>query len=148
MSSNRPLLADAVQIVDPADEIAKLRKELRELRGDFNNFVDEMNADRAQLGNILHALRAVFNGSPSDTAAASSTSAVQPPNEVSYRMWKERLPSGCGKIIDALLIQPLSQFQMRSACKMGASSISAGLKILRNNKIIELDGDLFRLRKI
>ena len=81
-------------------------------------------------------------------APESSSGASQPVSEVAYSAWKSRLPASCGRIIDALLIQPLSQTQMATICKMHYNTVKNAMVILRKNGLVEQDGTLYRLKRL
>lgn len=147
--STRPLLGDSQpHIVEPADEIAKLRKELRELRDEFEDFRDSLEEDRNRLGSMLHALRGVFSGGATEAVPSVAASPNQPIPSAVYEAWKARLTPACGKIIDALLIQPLSPTQMISICGIAHRTANSSIAILKNNSLIEKDGAKYRLKRL
>lgn len=83
-------------------------------------------------------------------ASVSGESASEPGQPIPasvYEAWKGRLPPACGKIIDALLVQPLSSSQMVTYCKMHYNTVINSLTILRKNGLVEKDGNLHRLKR-
>lgn len=145
------LLPDSSQPheAEPVDDLAELRNELADLREDMEQLKQAYQSDRDVMGRMLHALRAVFGGNLEAAPAAAPTSGIpQPPNEAAWRMWKERLPEPCGRIIDGLLIQPLTQTQMSRMARIHTSNISRYLQILRSNSLVEKDGDRWRLKRL
>lgn len=148
MSTSRPLLADAVTAVpvDQVDDAVKLRADLDDLRDEFEEFKSSVERDRNKLGSMLHAIRAVFGGA--DGAAPTAGSSIpQPTPSAAYDAWKQRLPPSCGRVIDALLVQPMGYTQLKNFCKMGQSTLDQALAKLRANGLIEKDGTLNRLRR-
>jgi DNA-binding transcriptional ArsR family regulator len=139
-----PINAEVVE----EDELTELRAELDELRDRFDALKNSYENDRLTLLSILQSLRAVFDGGTVDGPAIASSSVKQPPSQAAWQMWKDRLPGACPKVIDALLIQPLTASQLIAAARTSHSSVTRALTVLRNNSLIEKDGDRIRLKKL
>jgi hypothetical protein len=144
---SQPALSGPIHAVpvEPIDELTELREEVGELREQFESLQASYERDRAQWAGILHSLQAAFGGTP---AQESVGGAPQPQSSAAWQMWKERLPSGCGKIIDGLLIQPLTMSQMIRACSMAYGTIKNNMSILKNNSLVEKDGERWKLKRL
>lgn len=142
----RPQLSGPIH-AEPVDELAELREELSDLRGRFDALETSYQSDRDKLGSLLHALRAVLGGN-GDGAPASSQSASMPPSREAWNAWKQQLPDSCGKVIDALLVQPLTRTQMKAICKLAYNTVTAAVRILERNGLVEADGDFIRLKRL
>lgn len=146
------LLPDSSQPheTEPVDEIAELRNEIADLRENMEKFRATIARDREQLGAMLHGLRSIFSDGTAPASVQTPAPGVdyQPPSREKWGAWKQQLPSGCGRIIEALLIQPLTQTQMIQLCKMHRTTVSANMTILRRNSLIEQDGKFWRLKRL
>lgn len=144
--ATRPQLSGPIHAV-PVDEVSELdtlRTELAELREEFESFRSGAESDRRDLFSLLQSGRVVFGGA----VPATESSASAPPSEAAWRMWKERLPGACPKVIDALLIQPLTATQLIAATKTSHSTIQRALSVLEANSLIEKDGQRIRLKRL
>lgn len=131
------------------NELEDLRAELAELREDFTKFRASIERDRNQLGQMLHGLRSVFSGGAAPASAMpADASAPQPHARDKWDAWKEQLPASCVKVIDALLIQPLTRTQMIAICKMDYSTVKKAVQILERNALVEQDGKFVRLKRL
>lgn len=151
--STRPLLpVNAEHVAEeniPEDSVGELREELDELREEFLRFRVGVDADRKKLGMFLTVLQNLFNGGPTPaTSPLHANAPGQPIPASAYDAWKERLPPSCGRVIDALLAQPMNYVQIKNFCKMGASTLDQALAKLRANQLIEKDGTLNRLKRL
>lgn len=151
--STRPLLSNGGSLpgevveAEPMDESVELRQQVADLQSQVDELQREFDRDRTQLLMLLQGIRAVFNGGSPDVASAVDT-APQPTPSAAYDAWKQRLPPACGRVIDALLIQPMGYVQLKNFCKMGASTLDQALAKLRANQLIEKDGTLNRLKRL
>lgn len=145
--ATKPLLNGPLHAVpvDEPDEMQLLRDELADLQERFDVLEKSYQADRDKLGNLLHTLRSIFGG---DGAPVAASTATAPPSEAAWRMWKERLPGACPKVIDALLIQPLTATQLIAATKTSHSTVQRAINVLENNALIEKDGARIRLKRL
>lgn len=145
MTTRPHLLTDSheAQVVD---ECAELRKELKALRAEVKELREGFERDRNQVAAIFNGLRAALGGNAE--AAATSNSPLQPPNDAVWGMWKSRLPGACPKVIDALLIQPLTATQLISATGTSHSTIQRAINVLEGNSLIERDGARIRLKRL
>lgn len=141
----QPLLEGTV--VDPqAPRIAQLEAELRQVRrqladAEVTAARAREDADRAlsmlrrQLAPLYRALQAVFGeldaagiadtGERDGTAAPGGSASGRSARELTlWADWKARLPPGCGKVIDVLLLHPdLSVRQIKAAARMGENTV-------------------------
>lgn len=142
-ASNKPIDAE------PVSELAELREQLFDLNNEVASLRDALQAFRNQVA-ALQTGRVVFGGAapPSQSATPSEGGVPVPHNRAAWEAWKEQLPSGCARIIDALLIQPLTPTQMISICKMHQTTVSKNLIILKRNGLVENEGRLVRLKRL
>lgn len=143
----RPLL-DGPLHAEPVDELAELREEISGLRDEIETLRTEMRDERRHLSAILQSGRVVFGGQGAVGEAQSVSGAPTPPNRSAWEAWKQQLPGRCGKVIDALLVQPMTQTQLIGYCKMDRSTVSKTLTILTRNGLVEKDGNLNRLKRL
>lgn len=151
-----------------SEDLDLLRRKVSRLEGELSDAQDALQDERKRsagafrsmarlkqsLNPFYQALQMIF-GDLEDVDEVDSMSSrvrpggtLQPPNAAAYTAWKQQLPPACGKIIDALLVQPLSSSQLRTICKLGSTSIAVSLATLKNNKLVEKDGSLNRLRRL
>lgn len=148
--STRPLLADSPKTheAEPIDELAELREELDSLRADFDVLRDGLERDRNRFGKFILGVQTLLGGGNVGAAPSGTSSPLQPPNPAAWQAWKQQLPDSCGKVIDALMVQPLKASQMIALCKLAYPTITAALRILERNGLIEKDGRLIRLKRL
>lgn len=132
--------------VEEDDPIITLREELDELRDEFDGLRKNYERDRAQWAAILSSLQAAFGGGP--VTSVESGGAPMPQSSAAWQMWRDRLPGACPKVIDALLIQPLTATQLIAATKTSYSTVNRALEVLRNNALLEKDGDRWKLKRL
>lgn len=146
--STRPLLVDSPQthVGEAVDELKELREELSDLHQEFDEFRTRMEVNQLQLAKLLHGFRSLLNGEVKAEPAA--TEPGQPISSIAYSAWKQRLSPACGKIIDALLVQPLNATQLKKMCGIGYSTVTASLGILRANALLEKQGDRYSLKRL
>lgn len=145
--ASQPQLSGPIHAVPVDDELSALREELNDLRDEFEGLRKSYERDRTQWAGILSSLQASFGGGQG-TPVQESGGAPMPQSTGAWAMWKDRLPSGCGKIIDALLIQPLTMTQMIRACGMAYGTIKNNMAILKNNTLVEKDGERWKLKRL
>jgi len=102
---------------------------------------------RRQLSPLYGALKQLFGELDTFGTDAPTMNGNQPIPSSVYDAWKQRLPPACGRVIDALLVQPMGYGQLKNYCKMGASTLDQALAKLRANNLIEKDGTQNRLKK-
>ena len=146
--ATRPQIEGPIHAVPVDDEVTTLREELNELRSKFDELKSAYQKDRENVGGFIHGLRALVGGSGAAPSSQQSSSAPMPHNRDAWNAWKQQVPPACAKIIDALLVQPLTQTQIVSFCKMRQSTASQMLGILKRNGLIEMDGRLNRLKRL
>jgi hypothetical protein len=148
------LLEGVVEPEDPrADKIAALEREVRQLRRERDDAQIEakraredaqraLAALRRQLTPLYRALQSVFG--ELDAAGVADAGPVGPAEAAFYRgegridtdkwtLWKQRLGSGCAKVIDTLLLGD-EMTVTAIAVKIGHIVDSAGPE--RNNRMI------------
>lgn len=169
----KALLGDAPPDRDElAEEVESLRLQVKGLKQELRDANDALEAAKNQSSASVKALKVIRNvfegqhralqivfgeldaaGIEADSAApgtpvSSAQSSLGPPNPAAYNAWKQQLPPGCGKIIDALIVQPLSQKQMTTVCKMHYDTVGKYLKMLSANSLVNHDGRLYRLNRL
>lgn len=140
------------------EQIEELEEELAIQKARVAELVSKGSAERralarlrSQLQPLFTALKGVFGELDAAGVAAempATSDSGQPIPSSRYDAWKSRLPDTCGKIIDALLVQPLTRTQLKGFCKLAYSTVAGGVKILQNNGLIEEVGDKIRLRSL
>jgi len=99
------------------------------------------------------ALKEVFGeldgaGIEEGTSTPVMTSISQPVSAAAYDAWKARLTPSCGRVIDALLVQPLNLTQMSTICKMNYYTARNSIVLMQKNGLIEREGNSFRLKRL
>jgi hypothetical protein len=154
--STRPQLEGPIHAV-PVDEGDKLRREnvqlqnvLRESRVELERMAQSVDALLSRLRPLHQILNAIFDGAETSVSSAPtpSSSTPAPHNRAAWEAWKQQLPDACGRIIDALFVQPLTASQLATVCKAHYSTMTAGLRILERNSLIEKDGKRNRLKRL
>lgn len=99
---------------------------------------------------LLTAIHGELDGAniSEDTAIGHPPGESQPPSREKWQAWKNQLPPSCGKVIDALLVQPLTTTQLKGICKVSYESARQAIVILTRNGLIEKDGDMNRLKRL
>lgn len=144
----QPLLSNGPIEAVPVDELSDLRTEIADLREEFEQFRASVDRDRSVVGPILNGMRSLFNGGSVPSTSTPVGNAPQPHSTAAWQAWKEQLPASCGKVIDALLIQPLTRTQMIAICKMDYSTVKKAVQILERNALVEQDGKFVRLKRL
>jgi hypothetical protein len=131
--------ADLVEdpLADIREELSEAKEEIAELRGHLGRVMA-----------FIAALRSAVNGGQQFAQPEPGGGPPQPIPSEAYTAWKQRLPPSCGRVIDALLVQPMNFQQIKNFCKMGASTLDQALAKLRANALIEKDGSLNRLKRL
>ena len=146
--STRPQLSGPIH-AEPVDELAELREEVSDLRERLDTLERSYQEDRDRIGGLFYNLRAAFVGNGDMSASPpQSSGSPTPHNQDAWRAWKQQLPGPCAKVIDALLIQPLTQSQLITYCKMHYTTVSKTLSILKRNGLVEHDGKLLKLKRL
>lgn len=151
-----------------SEDVELLRRKVSRLEGEVSDLKDALRDERERsatafrsmarlksaLSPFYKALQMIFgelddvDGDQGGAAAGSSAAANQPVSEAAYRAWKDRLPPSCGKIIDALLVQPLNNSQLKTLCKLGTSTVIEAIGILKKNNLVDKQDGLNRLRRL
>jgi chromosome segregation ATPase len=147
-------------------KISELEAELRQVRRELADA--ELEASRAredssralsmlrgQLSPLYRALQAVFGeldaAGVSDTSSRSDRDQPMQSERVSavWEAWKKKLPPGCGKIIDALLIHSdLNGTQICVAAQIGKGSLHGLIYKLNKAGLINKNGGRFSLKQL
>lgn len=139
--STRPLLTDS-HIVEPEDELAKLREELSEMRAELDELQDSLERDRQKLGATLHALRAIFGGSPDTTQPVSSAS-MNP----RWEALKRAFPGRPAELVDVLIAHgPLTTTQIAAIMRADTRTVHQLIYKLNKAGGIEKNGGRFSLK--
>lgn len=145
--SSRPLLPQPIDAEPVEQSEDPLRDELDELREDLDALRSQYERDRRTLTEFMSGLRALLSGGSAAASGATVADATQPIPSAVYDAWKQRLPPACGKIIDALLVQPMTNLQLKKFCKLGKSTVPQMITILVANKLVEKQGAVNCLRR-
>lgn len=125
----------------------ELEADLQAARSDARQAQAPLRAVRRILDPLHRALKALYgemdaSGMEEETAGGTTG---QPIPSSRYDAWKQRLSLTCGKVIDALLVQPQNNTQLKSFCKLGGTSVYEALKTLQVNKLVRRAGDKWEL---
>jgi hypothetical protein len=139
------------QLTRLVDENSRLREELAGSTATLHREQAPLRQVKKILDPLHRALQALYGeieaaGIEDSSAPAAAAAPGQPIPETKYAAWKQRLSPACGKIIDALLVQPLTHSQMVVYCKMHFDTIGKALKIMKANALLEQDGKVYRLK--
>ena len=145
--STRPQLSGPIhaEIVDEPNELVELRERFSDMEERIDALETRLSAQDQFIRRLQTALAAIFSDAPMESSQARGVG--QPIPSSAYDAWKQRLPPSCGRVIDALLVQPMGYVQLKNYCKMGASTLDQALAKLRANALIEKDGTLNRLKR-
>lgn len=133
--------------------IARLEADLEDARSAATTAERQLRSSqsgKSELKRLLlplhRALQAIFDeiGEEPGTEVASSN---QPISADKYTAWKQRLPAACGRVIDALLVHPMSTTQLQSYCKAHYNTVHPALKILNSNGLVEKSGNVWSLKR-
>lgn len=127
LSSTREALADSER------QVAVAKRVLGKLRG--------------HLQPQYETLQVLFGQLESAGVGGESSGATQPIPESVYSGWKQRLSPACGKVIDALLVQPMTHTQLNNYCKAHYETIRVALNTLKSNSLVEKNGNVWSLKR-
>jgi hypothetical protein len=132
------------------EDLAHVNSALLDARKQRDQALRAMAMLRQNLQPLYDSLRALFGEMEAAGATSSPPSGnpSQPISPSAYDAWKATLPPSCGKMIDALLVQPLKATQLKTMCKLGSGTVSEGLTILKRNGLVDYDGTLYRLKRL
>lgn len=162
-NNNQRLLEGEVVDNPQADEVARLRDLNRTLTRELHDALDEnerlrkrvATADvpvarlREKLAPFYQLLQAVFGDIDelSPDASSSPGAAVPPKNAAVWEAWKGRLPTGAGKIIDALMKHGDANTQQLSILTgLHRNSIPRSIYELNKAGLINKNGGRFSLK--
>lgn len=134
------------------EQVEKYKADARKAMEDSARTSHSLSFLRKQLEPLHRALRGVFGELDAAGIGVEETRTpggpLQPQSPSAWQAWKNQLPPSCGKIIDALLVQPLTSTQLKSMCKVSYETVRQSLLILSRNSLIEKEGDLNRLKRL
>lgn len=143
------------RIEELQDELERARREAQDAKREDSARDRSLTRLRQILEPLHLGLRAIFGELDAAGAENLSTppgitaSTLQPHSPAAWMAWKRQLSPACGRVIDALMVQPLSQKQLVTAAKMGYSTAGAAIGILKNNSLVEKDGNnRYRLKRL
>jgi len=159
-----PKLLHQGEIVDAAEDpraglkqqqIETLDRKIREKRAELADMEAAAKSIASRLYNAHLALLAFFEvyetptarTEPTQTAAAAADTSL-PHDATKWNAWKQRLPEPTGRIIDALLIQPLTHTQIATQAQMHPNNVHKYIGPLKNNGLVEKNGNRWSLKRL
>ncbi len=156
------------QVEDERDHrIADLELANRQLRSDLaiahaevsrltNETGRALGSLRRQLQPLYRALQSVFSeldaaGVDYESASAAASGAPRTDHRTMavWESWKSKLPAGCGKVIDALLLHgDMNTQQLAIAVQMHRTSIPKLIHTLNKAGLINKNGGRFSLKPL
>lgn len=122
------------------DDLSTLREEVTELRKELDELQERLDADRQRLGNMLHALRAVFG---EGEAVPVSPGGVNP----KWEALKRAFPGRCAELIDTLIAHgPLRTSQIAAIMRSDPRTVTQLIHKLNKAGGIEKNGGKFSLK--
>lgn len=155
MSDHALMIRDAVIDEGEAErlhnEVIRLRRELAIANGEIARAKAEsghaLSALRKQLSPLYLALQAVFGGL--DAAGADDSPAQDSRTAAIWASWKTRLGPQCGKIIEALLLQPdMNTTQLAIAIGTHRNNIPNLIFKLNKAGLLNKNGGRFSLKQL
>lgn len=133
------------EVVMPHEQ-ASYDSDLRQARAERDRAVAVVTTLRKQLAPLYHALQKVF----ADTESVQASGGVDERELTVWNRWKEKLPPGCGKIIDALLThgRPMNTTQLSIATGLRRASIPNLIVMLKKAGLITKENGSFTLTKL
>jgi len=142
------------EIVEPVDteilqgELERLEHRIIERKQALKELEGMIQVTSVKLRTLYIALHGFFGDVQPIESTQQSAPTNQPHSPAAWTAWKQQLPPACGKVIDALMVQPLTSTQLKSMCKVSYETVRQALLTLGRNGLIEKDGDLNRLKRI
>jgi chromosome segregation ATPase len=149
--------ADEQALLDAQDEIADLKNQLAQARLDVQKARHEseraLAALRRQLTPLYRALQGVFGeldaAGVSDVGSGPSLPTTDPRVAAIWASWKTRLGGQCGKVIDALLLQPdMNTTQLAIAIGTRRQNIPGLIYKLNQAGLLTKNGGKFSLKAL
>lgn len=166
MSRSNPLMLEG-EVEDPqATRIAALELELRQLRRELSDALVEagraredaaraLSMLRKQLAPLYRALQAVFGeldaaGVQDETPTTTTSTRGRDARQMAlWNDWKAKLPSSCGKVIDALLLHSdLNVQQLKVSARLGANSVYQATSRLGQAGLVTKNAGRFSLKQL
>lgn len=148
------------RVVEMEAEIAELTDQVRQVTAERDQArragTQAVAALRRQLSPLYQALHAVFgeldrivDDAPGGAGSTATSPAVDARTAAIYQSWKSRLAPQCGKIIDALLIQPgMTQSQLAIAIGTRRQNIPSLIFKLNQAGLISKTGNRYALKSL
>lgn len=147
------------------DQIAALRAEVRDLRGQLANAQADvedakreaahaLSALRKQLSPLYRALQAVFGeldaaGVREDVSSSGGPAGIDSRVASVWAAWKEKLPGAPARIIDALLVHgDLNTTQLAIAAKMDKRTVNNAIYKMNTAGLINKNAGRFSLKPL
>lgn len=163
-----PKLLHQGEVVDSADDpraelkqqqIDVLDRKIRERKAELADMESAGKSIAVRLYNAYLALQAFFevydapaSGAPAQqpgtTASAPTADTLRPPDAAAWAAWKARFSEPTARIIDALMIQPLTQTQIATQAHIHQTNVSRYMTPLKTNGLVEQDGSRWRLKRL
>lgn len=157
-----PKLLHQGEVMDAVDDpraelkqqqIETLDRKIREKRAELTDMESAAKSIASRLYSAYLALQAFFEvydtpatgAGPTHSAAADT---LLPHDAVKWNAWKQRLSEPTGRIIDALLVQPLTATQIATQARIHSTNVSKYMAPLKNNGLLEQDGSRWRLKRL
>lgn len=158
MSQPKALLGEIMdQNEDPRVDLKRqqletLERKIKEKRAELADMESAAKSIAGRLYNAFLALQAFFeiHEAPSgeDASSTASSDTLRPHDETKWQAWKQRLPEPTGRIIDALLVQPLTATQIATQARIHTTNVSKYMAPLKNNGLLEQDGSRWKLKRL
>jgi len=142
-------------VEDLQEENRRLRADLRDAKMDAMRARQDTDralaALRKQLGPLYRALQAVFG--ELDAAGVQDGDGPQPRTDARvtavWNSWKEKMPGGPARIIDALLLHgDLTTPQLKITAKMATQTVYDSIARLKKAGLIDKNGGKFSLKQV
>lgn len=159
-----PKLLHQGEVMDAADDpraelkqqqIETLDRKIREKRAELADMEAAAKSIASRLYNAHLALLAFFEvyetpatggAAPMTMPAAADT--LLPHDVTKWNAWKQRLSGPTGRIIDALLVQPLTATQIATQARIHSTNVSKYMAPLKANGLLEQDGSRWGLKRL
>lgn len=155
MDDSRRLLQG--EVVEPCDEkvlgeaVKRLEQLITDRKRELKQLEGMIAVTAAKLRTLHLALTAFFGSSSAPASVATADTGVDanmPHDVTKWNVWKQIFPEPTGRIIDALIIQPLTATQLAMQAKMHPNKVSKYMTPLKNNELVEKDGSKWRLKRL
>lgn len=145
----------------PAPELTEaeiLKKRIDDLEAELVSTREEYEAQRLERINAMRNMPEVrrlysmlcllFGHEDGQLHHVRQDEVNRPQAPDAWKLWKDRLPGATPKVIDALLVQPMTATQLIAATRTSYSTVQRALSVLRANSLTENDGERIKLRRL